>query len=89
MESELNVLFYLAIAASFSSCSMRTPFTILVPIRVTKPLTLSERSDERTSVEPGSAGASNFTHSSKPSFKAAKEDCNEFRYHCSSLAYAV
>lgn len=64
-----------------------TPLTILVPIRVTYPFTLSERSDDSTSVEPGSTGANSFTHSSNPSFRAAKEDCNELRYHCSSFSY--
>lgn len=38
---------------------LHTPFTILVPTRVTKPLTLSERREDRTSVEPGSIGANN------------------------------
>lgn len=65
----------------------RTPFTIFVPIRVTKPFTLSDRSEDRTSVEPGSTGAKRLTHSSRPSFRAAKDDWSEVRYHCSSLAW--
>lgn len=63
----------------------RTPLVIFVPIRVTKPLTLSERNDDKTRVEPGSTGASSFTHSSRPSFKAVKDDCRDLRYHCSSF----
>ena len=40
-----------------------TPLMIRVPILVTKPLTFSERNDDRASVEPGSVGASKATHS--------------------------
>jgi len=71
--------------SDISKSDTRTPFVIFVPMRVTKPFTLSERKDDKTSVEPGSTGASSFTHSSKPSFNAAKDDCKDLRYHWSSF----
>ncbi len=40
-----------------------TPFITLVPTLVTNPLTLSDRGEDRTSVEPGSCGASKAMHS--------------------------
>lgn len=64
-----------------------TPLTILVPTLVTNPFTLSERNDERTSVEPGSFGASKATHSSSPSFKETNESCRDSSSHWSSLAW--
>ena len=64
-----------------------TPLTIRVPILVTNPLTLSDRNDDRASVEPGSMGASKATHSCRPLFRDAKLSCSRFRSHSSSQAY--
>lgn len=77
---------------SYVGCVQRckhTPLTILVPMRVTYPLTLSERNEDNTSVAPGSSGASSLTHSSRPSLRETKEDCSELRYHCSSFSCVV
>ena len=68
-------------------CNGHTPFTIRVPTLVTKPLTHSDLNDERTSVEPGSFGASKATHSSRPLFNDARVSWNELRSHSSSRAY--
>lgn len=64
-----------------------TPLIIRVPILVTKPLTLSDRNDDRASVEPGSFGASKATHSCSPFFRDARFSCSRFRSHSSSQAY--
>ena len=63
-----------------------TPLMIRVPILVTKPLTLSDRKDERASVEPGSLGASKATHSCSPLLSDARPSCSRFRSHSSSQA---
>ncbi len=63
-----------------------TPLTTPVPTLVTKPLTLSDRGEDRTSVEPGSRGASRAMHSSRPSLKEAKVSWRELSSHSSSLA---
>ena len=65
-----------------------TPLTIRVPILVTKPLTLSDRNDDRARVEPGSVGASKATHSCKPLFRDARDSCSKPRSHSSSHAYS-
>lgn len=64
-----------------------TPLTIRVPILVTKPLTFSDRSDDRARVEPGSFGASKATHSCSPLFRDVRFSCSRFRSHWSSQAY--
>lgn len=51
----------------------RTPLTILVPILVTNPFTLSDRTEETTRVDPGSFGASKLAHSCKPSRNEARD----------------
>lgn len=61
-----------------------TPFTILVPTLVTKPLTLSDLTEDRASVDPGSLGASRETHSSSPLFSEARLPCISLRSHSSS-----
>jgi len=63
--------------------------TIFEPTLVTKPLTCSERSDERTRVEPGSLWASSSAHSRRPSLKEAKDSWREFNSHSSSLVYKI
>lgn len=55
-----------------------------MPILVTKPFTLSDRRDDSTSVDPGSLGANNSTHSSKPSFNAARDVCRDSKSQSSS-----
>ena len=65
----------------------RTPLVIRFPILVTNPLTLSDRNDDRASVDPGSFGANKATHSCSPLFKDAKFSCSRFRSHSSSQAY--
>ena len=67
-------------------CNEHTPFTIRIPTLVTKPLTLSDLTDEITSVEPGSFGASRAIHSSRPLFRDARVSCSELRSHSSSRA---
>ena len=64
-----------------------TPFTIFDPTLVTNPFTFSDRSDDKTNVEPGSVGASNAAHSRSPSLKDASEICKECKSHSSSLSY--
>ena len=64
-----------------------TPFTTRVPILVTKPLTLSDRKEDRARVEPGSCGASKATHSCSPLLSDARLSCSKFRSHSSSQAY--
>ena len=66
-----------------------TPLMIRVPILVTKPLTLSERSEDRARVEPGSVGASKATHSCSPLFRDARLSCSKFSSHSSSQAYNI
>ena len=61
-----------------------TPLTSFVPILVTNPLTLSDRSDESTRVEPGSFVANKAAHSSRPSLRAPSECWRDFSSHCSS-----
>ena len=63
-----------------------TPLTTLVPTLVTNPLTLSDRGDDKTSVEPGSWGARRAMHSSSPSLKEASVSWRELSSHSSSLA---
>ena len=63
-----------------------TPLTIRVPILVTNPLTLSDRNDDRASVEPGSLGASKSRHSCRPLLRDAKLSCSRFKSHSSSQA---
>jgi hypothetical protein len=58
-----------------------THFLNVEPTLVTKPLTLSDLKDERTSVEPGSLGASKATHSSRPSFSDAKDSWRDSKSH--------
>ena len=64
-----------------------TPLTMRVPILVTKPLILSDLSDDRASVEPGSVGASRARHSCSPLLRDARFSCSRFRSHSSSQAY--
>lgn len=61
-----------------------TPLTTLVPIRVTKPLTLSDRNDERTRVDPGSCGAKRAAHACRPSFKETSDSWSDCKSHSSS-----
>lgn len=49
-----------------------TPLVMRVPMRVMRPLRLSERTDDSTSVDPFSEGASKAAHSSSP----ALSDCS-------------
>lgn len=63
-----------------------TPFTILLPTLVMKPLILSDRKEDKTKVEPGSLGANKATHSSNPSLSEASDSCRDSSSHCSSLA---
>lgn len=64
-----------------------TPLVMRVPTLVTKPLILSDLNEDRASVDPGSVGASNATHSCSPLFRDAKLSCSRFRSHSSSQAY--
>jgi hypothetical protein len=66
-----------------------TPLTIFVPMRVTNPLTLSDLSEDRTNVEPGSLGASKATHSSRPLFNEVNDSWSELSNHSSSRAYDI
>jgi hypothetical protein len=50
-------------------------------------LTLSDLRDDRTSVEPGSFGASKATHSSRPSLIDANESWRDSNSHRSSRSY--
>ena len=74
-------------------CSRRstilTPFTIRLPTRVTNPLTLSDRAEDTTSVDPGSWGANSAMHSSRPLFSDASVCCSEASNHSSSRACHV
>ena len=63
-----------------------TPLMIRVPTLVTKPLTLSDRRDDRTRVEPGSWGARRAVHSSRPLLNEARVSWREVRSHDSSRA---
>lgn len=63
-----------------------TPLMMRVPTLVTKPLTLSERRDERTRVEPGSCGARRAMHSPRPLRNDARVSWRELRSHSSSRA---
>lgn len=65
-----------------------TPLVIRVPTRVMKPLTLSDRSEDNTSVEPGSFGANKSAHSVRPSLNDVRDSCSDFRSHFNSLAYS-
>lgn len=67
--------------------SKHTPFIIFVPILVTKPLTLSDRGDDKTKVEPGSLGARSNAHSWRPSFRERRDSCRERSSHSSSRVY--
>ena len=58
-----------------------THFRRVAPTLVTKPFTLSDLRDERTSVEPGSLGASKATHSSRPSLSDAKDSWSDSSSH--------
>jgi hypothetical protein len=68
-----------------SSCTRtergrHTPLVMRVPMRVMRPLRLSERTEVSTSVEPFSEGASRAAHSSRP----ALSDCSVSRSWTSS-----
>lgn len=62
----------------------RTPLTMRVPTRVTRPLRLSERTDDSTSVEPFSDGASRAAHSSSPALSACSVSVSCSSNHPSS-----
>ena len=64
-----------------------THFLRLDPTLVTTPLTLSDLRDDRTSVEPGSFGASKAMHSSRPSLSDANESWRDSNSHRSSRSY--
>ena len=67
-----------------AKAKQRTHFLKVEPTLVTNPLTLSDRREESTKVEPGSFGASRATHSSRPSFSEANDSCSDSRSHWSS-----
>lgn len=66
--------------------AIRTPFTIRVPTRVTKPFKLSDLTVDTTNVEPCSDGASRAAHSSRPAFRDFKVVRSEDSSHSSSRA---
>lgn len=72
-----------------ASCAgdLRTPFTIRVPTRVTKPFRLSDLTVDTTKVEPCSVGAIRAAHSSRPSFKDFRVMRSDDSSHSSSRAY--
>lgn len=57
-----------------------------VPIRVMRPLRLSERTEVKTSVEPCSEGASRAAHSSRPALSDCRVPCSCTNSHWSSRA---
>ena len=75
----------------FTACLshvVRTPFTILVPTRVTRPLRLSDRNEDRTRMEAFSLlGARRAAHSSRPSLSDLRVSWSCVRSHSSSRAY--
>jgi hypothetical protein len=58
-----------------------------VPILVMSPFRLSERTDDSTSVDPFSLGASSATHSSKPALSDCSVSCSCTSSHASSRAH--
>ena len=71
---------------SSHACSVfpRTPLTMRVPTRVTRPLRLSERTEVKTSVDPFSDGASSAAHSSRPAFSDCSVSLSWTSSHSSS-----
>lgn len=63
-----------------------SPFTMRAPRRVINPLRFSLRKEERTSVEPGSVGASSAAHSSRPALREVRLSWSAESSHSSSRA---
>lgn len=72
--------------ASGKAGKTRTPFTIRVPTRVTKPFRLSDLTVDTTKVDPCSVGASKAAHSSRPALRDLRVVRSDDSSHSSSRA---
>jgi hypothetical protein len=74
---------------SVGSRSLISPLIIRAPSLVTKPLRLSDRCDDMTSVDGWSDGASSADTSSRPAFREWSVSWRDESSHSSSLAWTV